>query len=63
MFQLIFYLPNCGPNQNKIHENDTILIGIGENYENIYLGVDSNVFTYKLEYDFIVIHEAYQAGY
>ena len=62
VFQLIFYIPNCGPNQYEAsHENDTILVEFAENHEILYLGVESNVFKYKLENSFINIHEVYQA--
>ena len=63
LFQLTFYPPNCGPNEYKVHhENDTILLGYGEDHENLYLGVDSNVFKYRWDNNGndIVIYEAYQ---
>ena len=61
LFQLIFYQPNCGTNEYKDHHvNDTILLGFEQNQENLYLGVDSNVFKYRLESNAIMVFEAYQ---
>ena len=62
-FQLTFYLPNCGPNVYKdCHVNDSILMDFAQNHENLYLGVDSNVFKYRLERNAIMVFEVYQEG-
>ena len=40
--------------------NDTILVGLPEDLHHLYLGVDSNIFKYRIEINSTTIYEAYQ---